>query len=83
MSNRTLVELNHDFGPSRHVEDRLSWAAAIARYLASGDVSELPNGVTFKHRRHHTEPCPYDALEVIAGGDGDPYEIARQTLRKS
>lgn len=82
MSNRTLVELNHDFGPSGHIEDRLAWAAAMARYLASGDPKELPHGVTFKHRRHHSEPCPYEALEAIAGGDGDAQEIARQTLRR-
>lgn len=82
MSNRTLVELNHDFCPrSNHIEDLLSWAKAMTRYMSSGDQSELPHGVTFKHRRHHSEPCPYEALEAIADGEGCPRTIARQTLR--
>jgi hypothetical protein len=66
MSNRTLVELNHDFCPrwDRPVE-MLTWATAMAAYMRSGDKSELPAGVTFKHMRHHSEPDPMR-------GHGDP-----------
>lgn len=59
MSNRTLIEINHDcvpFGP----DGLLKWAMGISCYVRTGDVSELPGGVTFKHRRHHSESCPIE-----------------------
>lgn len=56
MSNRTLVELNHDFCP--RAGEELAWAMALANYMTSGDKAFLPYGVTFKSRRHHSEPDP-------------------------
>lgn len=59
MSNRTLVELNHDYCPDiRTVGSLLAWANAMTAYMRSGDKKELPPGVTFKHIRHHSEPDP-------------------------
>lgn len=83
MSNRSLVELNHDYCPP-YGDDAalLRWARAMAVYMGSADPDDLPAGVTRKHYRHHSEPCPMEALAVIAGGDGDAHEIARQTLRR-
>ena len=52
MSNRTLIELNHDFCP-RHL---LNWAEAMRTYMRSGDPATLPDGVTFKGMRHHSDP---------------------------
>lgn len=57
MSNRTLVELNHDFFPS-NPHDVMEWGQKMKRYMQSGDPRELPDGVTFVHMRHHSKPCP-------------------------
>lgn len=57
MSNRTLVELNHDFCP-HGLETMCKWALAMAMYMRAGDKNELPPGVTFKHMRHHSDPDP-------------------------
>lgn len=65
MSNRTLVELNHDFAPGRSTRALAEWAAKIVTYLGSGDKNDLPYGVTFKHIRHDSEPDPM-------AGKGDP-----------
>ena len=64
MSNRSLVELNHDHCPG---SDRalLVWANKMLNYLRSGDKRDLPDGVTFKHMRHHSGPDPM-------AGRGDP-----------
>lgn len=58
MSNRTLVELNHDQCPGRGGGELLDWAMKMAAYMRSGDKKELPRGVTFKQMRHHSEPDP-------------------------
>lgn len=66
MSNRTLIELNHDYCPSfGRGQDKasgdaalLEWARRMQHYVASGDKSHLPDGVTWKHMRHHSESCP-------------------------
>jgi hypothetical protein len=58
MSNRTLVELNHDFCPKDNDTDLLMWASRMSVYMKSGDKRMLPEGVTFKHIRHHSEPDP-------------------------
>jgi hypothetical protein len=59
MSNRTLVELNHDCCPrSDRPIELVRWAMAMASYMRSGDKTELPPGVTFKHMRHHSDPDP-------------------------
>lgn len=65
MSNRTLVELNHDFCPGRSPQALVEWAAKMANYMGSGDKRDLPYGVTFKHIRHHSDPDPM-------AGHGDP-----------
>jgi DNA-binding response OmpR family regulator len=58
MSNRTLVELNHDFRSDRNDAELLEWAHRMHAYMRSGDPDYLPYGVTFLNRRHHSEPCP-------------------------
>ena len=53
---RTCVEFNHDYYPLD--TKLLEWAKQIQTYLRSGDPQYLPQGVTFKHIRHHSEPDP-------------------------
>lgn len=71
MSNRTLVELNHDFCPGRSTQALAEWGAKMAAYMRAADRTELPYGVTFKHIRHHSDPDPAtrlafaDAAEVV------------------
>lgn len=59
MSNRSLLEFNHDFTPrtgrSRELEE---WAVGLLNYLRTADSRYLPAGITFKHRRHHSDPDP-------------------------
>jgi hypothetical protein len=59
MSNRTLVELNHDFCPHGD-EELMRWAVEMCTYMTSADKKFLPDGVTFKHFRHHSEPDPLE-----------------------
>jgi len=66
MSNRSLLEFNHDYAPRRSDEELLAWARAIRNYLGSGQPADLPAGVTFRHIRHHSEPDP------MAGYSGAP-----------
>lgn len=65
MSNRTLVELNHDFCPYSDDASLLTWAKQMRDFMRSGEKAELPPGVTFKHTRHHSDPDPMV-------GKGDP-----------
>ena len=59
MSNRSLLEFNHDHGPYIHADkDVLAWARHIIEYLRTGDEEKLPYGVVLKHKRHHSEPEP-------------------------
>lgn len=99
MSNRTLVELNHDFPPSRESYVRKQeWVEAMTDYMTSGDRHYLPEGVTFKHSRHHSEPDPMaafgdmlEALKKIAAwefdfrGDcvADAQKVARDAIEKA
>lgn len=71
MSNRTLIELNHDFCPSNDDAEVLKWAHKMRLYIISGDKNHLPNGVTFFWRRHHSDPCPFE----------QPLEFERRTER--
>jgi hypothetical protein len=65
MSNRTVVELNHDYCPGD--EELEHWAKQMQIYMASGDRRELPRGVAFKYMRHHSEPDPAsDAATIIS-----------------
>ncbi|RVT96204.1 hypothetical protein EOD42_13895 [Rhodovarius crocodyli] len=62
MSNRTLIELNHDYCPNpRDDAALLDWARAMVRYMGGADPADLPQGVVRKHFRHHSEPCPMEA----------------------
>lgn len=67
MSNRTLVELNHDYCPSlgRDGVCLQVWAESMAEYMRTGRKKSLPRGVTFKHMRYHSDPDPMQ-------GKGDP-----------
>jgi hypothetical protein len=65
MSNRTLVELNHDYCPHDDDDSLLTWARAMRYYMGSGRKEDLPHGVTFKHIRHHSDADPM-------AGHGDP-----------
>lgn len=57
MSNRSMLEFNHDKTPS--TDDELFWwAKNLQLYLRSGDYTDLPDGVTFFNCRHHSEDCP-------------------------
>jgi len=58
MSNRTLVELNHDYCPVTD-EDCLALGKALQYFMRSGQTDCLPRGVSFKHFRHHSEPDPH------------------------
>jgi hypothetical protein len=57
MSNRSMLEINHDYTPANDCE-LMEWARSFRMYLSSGDPSVLPRGVTWFGQRHHTEPCP-------------------------
>jgi hypothetical protein len=63
MSNRSLLEFNHDYYPREG--DEAKWTAALLAYLRSGEKKHLPRGVTWKDMRHHSEPDPME-------GKGDP-----------
>lgn len=65
MSNRTLIELNHDYCPRDYAE-AAEFGRQIANYMRCGGKEHLPDGVTWKHMRHHSEPCPGTAPR----GDG-------------
>lgn len=57
MSNRTMLEINHDTTPHTEAEkDR--WLRGMLHYLSSGDPESLPDGVTWFGMRHHSNECP-------------------------
>lgn len=56
MSQRTMLEFNHDFCPTD--DTAKEFAASLVRYMRSGDAQWLPDGVTFFGMRHHSSPCP-------------------------
>jgi len=57
MSNRTMLEINHDTTPHGD-EECAEWARAMCNYLSSGSPKDLPQGVTWFGMRHHSEDCP-------------------------
>jgi hypothetical protein len=61
MSNRSLLEFNHDHCP-RNDDDCLKLGRALRDYMRAADTRELPCGVIRKHYRHHSDPCPVDCL---------------------
>lgn len=61
MSQRSLLELNHDLGPSSNDAAAIwRWVHQLLTYRNSGDPADLPEGLTWKWRRHHSDPCPFD-----------------------
>lgn len=60
MSNRSLIEINHDLTPGRSDEALLAWAKKMRNYLGSANPDELPDGVRRLWYRHHSDPCPFD-----------------------
>ena len=65
MSNRTLVEINHDYCP-RDEAECLALGRALQAYIRAANREQLPQGVELKHYRHHSEPCPLeDAQRVL------------------
>ena len=72
MSIRTLVEINHDhLEKLRENSERIGYLLWVE--LGSGGIGDLDRaelkgfGITIKHRRHHSEPCPVESRE---GEDG-------------
>lgn len=57
MSNRSMLEINHDYTP-RDLHELEAWAKQMKRYLVSGDPGLLPHGVTWFGMRHHSDDCP-------------------------
>lgn len=55
MSDRSLLEFNHDFCPMTDV-GYYKLGLALANYMRAADERELPPGVVRKHYRHHTQP---------------------------
>lgn len=56
MSNRSMLEFNHDKIP-QDLHESIGWADKLLAYLRTGDATCLPDGVTFFRQRHHSEPC--------------------------
>lgn len=95
MSNHSILEFNHDYCPATE-DAEIKWARALVFYLHSGDKNLLPQGVTFKHIRHHSETEPLviqhikiDVEEVqgssniYAIGYCEELEIARVVFKDS
>jgi len=57
MSNRSMLEINHDYSPHNEASAQ-AWLVNMLCYLRSGNPRNLPDGVTFFNRRHHSDPCP-------------------------
>ena len=60
MSQRSLVELNHDYSPGKTDDELLQWAKKVRIYIGSGSKDDLPDGFEVKWRRHHSDPCPFE-----------------------
>lgn len=54
MSQRSMVEINHDFANFKDSE----WVRQFEIYIGSGSPKDLPRGVTYFYRRHHSDDCP-------------------------
>lgn len=63
MSIRSIIEFNHDTYPETPVE-QMKWLGGMLAYFRSGDRSALPEGATFLHSRHHSDPCPLTEVKV-------------------
>jgi len=74
MSNRSLLEFNHDYCP-RDDAECLALGRALRDYMRAADVDDLPPGVVRKHYRHHSEVCPVDAMTAFVAAGA---EVARR-----
>lgn len=75
MSNRTIVELNHDYCPRDDARELIKWALQMRYYMGNAEPAYLPNGVTFFHYRHHSEPCPLKPQPRRTGSDKHGYSM--------
>ena len=73
MSNRSMLEFNHDFHIGETDQEILEWARKMKYYLSSGDTELLPRGVTWFGMRHHTTACPMG--EPPRGWDNEIHKI--------
>lgn len=62
MSNRSLLEFNHDYCPANDAEC-LALGKAMQSYMRAADGRELPPGVRRYDYRHHSDP---DHAAVVA-----------------
>ncbi len=57
MSNRSLIEFNHDHCP--HDEEGVRDMGRMLRdYMRSGNAADLPKAATLLQMRHHSDPAP-------------------------
>jgi hypothetical protein len=69
MSNRTLLEINHDYAGMIDMNPQ-AFAYALTRYLASGSSRDVGDelrqfGVRVGPMRHHTDPFQAKDLEAF------------------
>lgn len=79
MSNRSMVEINHDRVPMSDGA-LLEWAKELAAYIRGGRPSDLPRGVTFFNQRHHSEECPLGSPPH--GWENDAPEFLEKAVRQ-
>jgi hypothetical protein len=61
MSQRSLLEFNHDYCPLSD-DECLAFGRALAAYMRAADERELPKGVVFKYLRHHSTKDPMEGF---------------------
>lgn len=82
MSQRSLIEINHDYPLGKTDVELLAWAKKMQNYVRSGHKDELPDGVTLFWRRHHSDPCPFEnplQFDRRYGRLADPTRFAKVT----
>lgn len=77
MSQRSLLEFNHDKIPS-DFDACVTWADKLLNHLRSGDCKDLPDGVASLWSRHHSEPCPVEAC----GENQDKLDNCRMLIQR-
>lgn len=70
VSNRTIIELNHDYCPHNE-KDAKEFGIRLWLYIRSGDSTLLPLGVRSFGMRHHTE-------NVTIAVEGEPQEATER-----
>jgi hypothetical protein len=75
VSNRSVLEFNHDHCPTNDAEC-LALGRAMQAYMRGADVRELPPGVRRYDYRHHSDP---DHAATLAGlRDGSLVAVPRE-----